>query len=93
MSKKAMARQVKCNKCGYVAPENEFPKRQDFFQDAYIAGCPRCDNRQSPGDASMRMFGGERPFVFLDRPIEPAVEGDTPADALPSVLHRAREAS
>ena len=53
---------IKCNKCGHVGEEAEFPKGHDFFQNSYIAGCPKCDNRQSPGDASMRMFGGQRPF-------------------------------
>jgi len=53
---------IKCNKCGHVGEESEFPKGRDFFQNAYIAGCAKCDNRQSPGDASMRMFGGKRPF-------------------------------
>ena len=56
---------VKCNKCGHVGPEDTFPKGRDFFQNTYVAGCPKCDNRQSPGDASMRMFGGERPFVYV----------------------------
>lgn len=53
---------IKCNKCGHVGPESEFQKGRDLFQNKYIAGCPKCDNRQSPGDASMRMFGGSRPF-------------------------------
>lgn len=56
---------VKCNKCGYVGSESEFPKGNDFLQQAYIAACPKCDNRQSPGDASMRMFGGQRPFEYV----------------------------
>ncbi|MHC4121925.1 MAG: hypothetical protein ACYSWO_31040 [Planctomycetota bacterium] len=76
-----------------IGPESEFPKGRDFFQNAYIAECPKCDNRQNPGDASMRMFGGERPFSFVDRSPEPEVTGDKPADALPTVLHRAEEAS
>ncbi len=68
--------QVKCNKCGYVGDESEFPKGQDFFQNSYISGCPkRCDNYQSPGDASMRGFGGERPFVYL-RPNESRTVGE-----------------
>jgi hypothetical protein len=53
---------IKCNKCGHVGPESEFPKGRDLFQNTYIASCPKCDNRQSPGNASMRMFGGQRPF-------------------------------
>ena len=83
---------VKCNKCNYVADEAEFPKGNDFFQNSYIAACPKCDNRQSPGDASMRAFGGDRPFVFL-RNAEPEIVGDKIADAWPIVVHRAREAS
>ena len=80
-------KQVKCNNCGYIGDYDEFPKGRDFFQHAYIAGCPKeCGNRQSPGGASMRMFDGERPFSFIDRP-------DEPADALGATLHRADEAS
>ena len=90
---RVMTRQVKCNKCGHVGPEDEFPHERDFFQNRFIASCPKCDNRQSIGDASMRMFGGERPFIFVDRNVEPKVTGDKPVDALPSVLHRASEAS
>jgi hypothetical protein len=76
---------VKCNSCGYVGEESEFPKGNDFFQHVYISGCPKCDNRQSPGDASMRMFGGQRPFEYLR---------DTgPVDSLGKTLHRAGEAS
>jgi hypothetical protein len=58
---------------------------RDFFQNPYIAGCPKCDNRQSPGDASMRAFGGSRPFEF--------VRDSEPTDALGATLHRAGEAS
>ena len=76
---------IKCNKCGHVGPESEFPKGRDFFQNAYVSGCPRCDNHQSPGDASMRMFGGQRPFEF--------VRGEEPGDVLGKVQHRAEEAS
>ena len=81
-------RQIKCSKCGYVGNEDEFPTGRDFFQNSYIASCPNpgCDNRQNPGDASMRMFGSERPFSFVQR--------DAPNDdALSTVLHRADEAS
>ena len=83
---------VKCNKCGQTAPESEFPHGRDFFQQSYISGCPKCDNRQSPGDASMRMFGGPRPFEFV-RELEPEATGDRLLDALPVVKHRANEAS
>ena len=44
---------VKCNGCGYVGDESEFPKERDFFQHPYIASCPKCRNRQYPGDASI----------------------------------------
>ena len=81
-----IAKQVKCSKCGYVGEYDEFPKGHDFFQNAYIAGCPKCDNSQTPGDASMRMFGGERPFTFVKQ--EKALE-----DPLSKVLHNAEEAS
>ena len=57
---------IKCNKCGHIGEESEFPKGNDFFQNTYIASCPKCDNRQSPGNASMRGFGGRRPFEFAD---------------------------
>lgn len=74
-----MTHKVKCNKCEYVGDESEFPKGNDFFQNSYIRGCPKCDNRQNPGDASMRGFGGERPFVYV-REAEPAVTGTKGAD-------------
>ena len=76
---------VKCNKCGYVGDEGEFKKGRDFFQNQFIAGCPKCDNWQSPGDASMRGFGGERPFAFIRK--------QEPDDPLGKVIHRADEAS
>lgn len=77
---------IKCNKCGYVGQEPEFPKGRDFFQVAYISGCPKCDNRQNPGDASMRMFGGNRPFEY----VREAPKADDP---ISTVMHRAEEAS
>jgi hypothetical protein len=77
---------VKCNKCDYIGEESEFPCGNDFFQNRYIAACPRCDNRQSPGDASMRGFGGVRPFQYVRE------EPDT-SDIVGVVLHRAGEAS
>lgn len=83
---------VKCNKCGHVGDESEFPKGRDFLQQQFIAGCPQCQNRQSPGDASMRMFGGDRPFSFV-RGEEPEVIGTKPSDAIPNVMHKASEAS
>ena len=88
-----MIKQVKCNKCGYVGPIDDFRKGRDFFQNAYVAGCPKCDNRQSPGDASMRALGGARPFVFVERAEELVPKGSTPAEVWPTVLHRAEEAS
>jgi NAD-dependent SIR2 family protein deacetylase len=78
-------KRVKCNKCGHVGDESEFPKGNDFFQNAYIAQCPKCDNRQSPGDASMRMFGGARPFEYVRESAPQGVAG--------TVMHRAGEAS
>lgn len=78
---------VKCSKCGHIGPENEFPRGRDFFQNAYISSCPKdCGNRQSPGGASMRMFGGERPFVYAEQP-------RTDGSVLAEVLKRAEEAS
>ena len=74
-----------CNKCGHQGDHAEFRKGTDFFQNEFIAGCPKCDNQQSPGDASMRMFGGERPFSFI-RQAEPE-------NPLAKTLHRASEAS
>jgi len=79
-------RKVKCNKCGFVGDESEFPKGHDFFQNSYIAGCPKCDNRQSPGGASMRGFGGERPFEYIR-------EIPVTSDPLVVTLTRASEAS
>jgi hypothetical protein len=76
---------VKCNKCGHVGLEDMFPKGRDFFQVPFIAACPKCDNRQSPGDASMRMFGGERPFAY--------VRESAPDDPFSEVMHNAEEAS
>ena len=79
---------VRCSKCGYEGDESEFPKGRDFFQNSYIASCPMgCGNGQSPGGASMRMMGGERPFVY----VRDAVPNE--ADALDITLHRADEAS
>ncbi len=77
---------VKCNKCGYTADEKEFPTGNDFFQNTYIRGCPNCDNSQNPGDASMRMFGGERPFVYVQQ--EEKID-----DVVLEVLKRSEEAS
>lgn len=81
---------VKCNKCGYVGDESEFPKGRDFFQHEYIRSCPKCDNGQNPGDASMRMLpsltGQARPFTYIR---EPEPEGDS----LDKTLYRAGEAS
>ena len=80
-------RLIKCNKCGHIAPASDFPKGQDFFQREFISSCPKeCGNQQNPGDASMRMFGGERPFVFVQNTPEPE-------DAVGKVLHRAKEVS
>ena len=76
---------VKCNKCGFVAEESEFPHGRDFFQNQFIRGCPKCDNHQSPGDASMRAFGGERPFVYI--------RDEQPDDLVSAVLHSGSEAS
>jgi len=78
---------VKCNKCGYIGDESEFPKGYDFFQFPFIKGCPKCDNFQSPGDASMRMMQSEkRPFEYVrDEPKDKTIMG--------KVLHDAKEAS
>lgn len=79
---------VKCVKCGHTAPYSEWPKGRDFFQNSYVARClnPDCDNRQNPGDASMRMMPGmEAPFV--------RVREDAPSDPLAATLHRANEVS
>ncbi|KKM76756.1 hypothetical protein LCGC14_1376890 [marine sediment metagenome] len=57
--------EIKCNKCGHIGEEQEFPTGRDFFQNSYIAGCPKCDNSQNPGDASMRMFHNQSPFEYI----------------------------
>ena len=78
---------VRCSKCGHVADEEDFPKGRDFFQKPYIKACPKkCGNMQAPGGASMRMFGGERPFVYLR-------EEEPKGNAVDTTLHRAGEAS
>jgi len=78
---------VKCNRCGYVGDESEFPTNRDFFQKRFIASCPKgCGNRQSPGDASLRMMPGmETPFSY--------VRSSAPDDPLAATFHRANEAS
>jgi len=82
----AEERKVKCSKCGHVDVASAFPKGRDLCQITYIASCPKmCGNTQGPGGASMRMFGGERPFTF--------VENSEPDDPLAATLHRAGEAS
>lgn len=81
-------RKVKCNKCEYVGSESEFPKDRDFLQVPFIAKCPKCDNWQSPGGASMRMMpGNKHPFEY--------VRDEPPKNAAPieTVLHDAGEAS
>ena len=79
---------VKCNKCGYIGDESEFPKGRDFFQKSYIHSCPKeCGNFQTPGGASMRMFPTEKsPFVYVrSESKDKTSSGKT--------LHRAKEAS
>lgn len=78
-------KQVKCNGCGYMGDEDGFKKGRDFFQNSFISGCPKCDNSQNEGDASMRMFGGERPFSYI--------RAEAPKDSLGKVLHDADDAS
>lgn len=84
-------RLVRCNECGFVGEEGCFPHGHDFFQHSYVRACPAdgCDNRQSPGDASMRMMPGqESPFSYVDR------EDLGPmARAVDKVVHRSQEAS
>lgn len=82
-----MGRKIRCSKCGHVGPEEEFPKGYDFFQIPYVSSCPmKCGNIQSPGEASMRMMGGERPFVYVSDEPEPT-------DPLGKTLRQAKEAS
>ena len=77
---------VKCNKCGHIGDAKDFPKSRDLFQRIFISSCPKkCGNTQNPGDASMRMFGGNRPFETL-RP-------DAPDDPIGKTLHNAGEIS
>jgi len=81
---------IKCNKCGYIGEESEFPEGRDFFQSLYIARCANseCDNRQSSGNASMRMMSGiEHPFEYVREHL-PAI-----SDPLDIVLFNASEAS
>ena len=76
---------VKCTKCGYIGEDSEFPTGHDFLQTPYVAACPKCNNRQNPGDASMRMFGGPRPFEYVREP--------SPKDPLSKLMHNASDAS
>ena len=76
---------VKCNGCGHVGEKSEFKTGNDMFQNSFISGCPKCCTTQSPGDASMRMFGGERPFEF--------VRDSEPTNTVGDTLLRAGEAS
>ena len=80
---------VKCNKCGYIGDESEFPKERDFFQFTFVNGCPKkCGNFQSAGVASMRMMPSDkkRPFEY----VRDETKDNTP---LGEVLHKASEAS
>jgi len=79
---------VKCNKCGYIGDESEFPKGRDFFQFTFISGCPKkCGNYQNPGDASLRMMpSGERPFEYIRSESKDKT-------SLGKVLHQSDEAS
>ena len=78
---------IKCNGCGFVGEESEFKKSRDFFQNTFISGCPKCDNRQSPGDASMRMFSRNKiPFEYIR-------EEEKSGTPLGETLHKAAEAS
>lgn len=80
---------VKCNKCGYIGEESEFPKGTDFSQRSFVKGCPKnCGNSQNPGDASMRMMPSDkkRPFEYI-RP------GPANKTAVGITMHRASEAS
>jgi len=80
---------IKCNQCGYVGPVSEFPMGHDFFQNKYIKACPKCDNHQSPGDASMRMFGGIRPFESIDE--TPPIQVTDRESAITEVIRRHTE--
>lgn len=80
---------VKCNKCGYIGDESEFPKGKDFLQNTFIRKCPKdCGNFQTPGDASMRMMPSDkkRPFEY----IRPESKDKT---SLGKALRRGSEAS
>jgi hypothetical protein len=78
---------VKCNKCGYIGEESEFPTDRDLFQHKYIKACPKCDNFQTSGDASLRMMPGiEHPFEY----VRIKIKSDS---ALIKTLYKAGEAS
>lgn len=80
---------VKCNKCGYVGEESEFPKGRDFAQIPFIRKCPKnCGNLQTPGDASMRMMPSDK-----KRPFEYVRQESKDKTPLGKTLHRAKEAS
>lgn len=80
---------IKCNKCGYIGEESEFPRGKDFFQNTFISGCPKkCGNSQNPSSASLRMMPSDekRPFEY----VREETKDNTP---LGKVLHQADEAS
>jgi hypothetical protein len=76
---------VKCNKYGHIGDEESFPHGRDFFQERYVSSCPKCDNRQDPGSASMRAFGSPRPFEYVREFWIGTVQG--------KITHNASEAS
>lgn len=81
---------IKCNKCGYIGEDKEFPIGHDFFQCSYVSGCPKCDNQQNPGDASMRIFGGKRPFERVETMPIKVTDLET---AIMETIRRANEVS
>lgn len=82
-----MAERIRCNKCGFVGDKEDFRWGRDFLQNRYVAACSQCNNRQTPGNASMRMFGGERPFEFVREGLPKG------ASAVEQVMRNADEAS
>jgi hypothetical protein len=79
---------VKCNKCDYIGDESEFPKGRDFLQKEFIKKCAnkKCDNFQTEGDASLRMFPNRKhPFEFIRE--------EAKGTSLEKTIHHSKEAS
>lgn len=97
--------EIKCNKCGYVGDEQEFPKGRDFLQKEYIKSCPKCDNYQDYGIGNPAGFqtagkldttpGGAsmRMMSGVEHPFEYIRKVPKKRSTLDKTLHQASEVS